>query len=199
MEIFQDSEDCQYFMNLLSEYSKRFLLKVYHWVIMLNHYHLLLEIDEPKKISSIMAGIGRAYVHYHHKKYMVFGYLWQGRFKSQPIERELYLAACGRYIERNPVKANIVGHAWGYPYSSARYYVLGEQDNLTEENPLFLNFGNDVVSRREKYKEYLESFNAEEEMLFENLELPRGSKEFLKKLIKGRGHYFPRRQGRIMK
>ncbi|MCK5493305.1 MAG: hypothetical protein KAJ14_09360 [Candidatus Omnitrophica bacterium] len=62
-------------------------LRVYHWLIMSNHYQL----DEPERISSVMARIGRSYACYHHRKYKSAGYLWQGRFKSQPIQKELYL------------------------------------------------------------------------------------------------------------
>ncbi|MEI8349622.1 MAG: transposase [Candidatus Omnitrophota bacterium] len=198
-DIFHKIEDYQYFIGLLSSYSAKHKFLIYHWVLMPNHYHIVLEIEEPTKISSVMAGIARAYVHYHHKKYESAGYLWQGRFKSQPIQKETYLAACGRYVERNPVQANLTIRAWEYPYSSAAYYVLGKDDGLTVESPLFNSFGVQPQDRKEKYKEYLEAFNAEEVNLFENLEFPQGSEEFLKRLLKEKGLFIPRRQGRILK
>jgi REP element-mobilizing transposase RayT len=102
--VFHDENDFVKFKEILSNYSQETGLKIYHWVLMSNHYHLCLELDNPEKLSSIMAGIARSYVHYHHKKYNVSGYLWQGRFKAQPIQKEQYLLACGRYIERNPVR-----------------------------------------------------------------------------------------------
>ncbi|MFH1504212.1 MAG: transposase [Candidatus Omnitrophota bacterium] len=107
-KIFHDNEDYNYFIKLLSNCCKAKELKIYHWVIMSNHYHIVLELDEPKMISSAMAGIARSYVYYYHRKYKSAGHLWQGRFKSQPIQKELYLLGCGRYIERNPVKAGMV-------------------------------------------------------------------------------------------
>ena len=106
--IFHEARDFSHFMRLLQHYAKAFDMSIYHWVIMSNHYHLLLEILEPEKISHCMAGLGRAYTHYYHKTYSTAGYLWQGRFKLQPIEKESYLLACGRYIERNPVRVGIV-------------------------------------------------------------------------------------------
>ena len=101
------------------------------------HYHILVELEQPEIISSVMSGIARAYSCYHHRAHKTAGYLWQGRFKSQPIEQELYLSACGRYIERNPVKVSIVSNAWEYDYSSAKFYVLGQTDSLTTQNPFF--------------------------------------------------------------
>ena len=121
--------------------------------------------------------------------------MWGGRFKSQPIQKELYLSACGRYIERNPVKANMIGLAWEYSYSSASYYVTGKSDDLTSESPLFSDFGDSIEERRSKYKDYLTAFNTEEESFFENLVLPQGNKEFIKRLHKENGHYFPRNEG----
>jgi len=135
VEIFHDIEDYQYFIGLLVDYSENHKFSIYHWVLMPNHYHLLLEIDEPERISSVMAGLARSYVYYHHKKHQSSGHLWQGRFKSQAIQKEFYLLSCGRYIERNPVKASMVDIAERYPYSSAAYYVFGNDDGLTVEDP----------------------------------------------------------------
>lgn len=56
-EIFLDGEDFQYFVSLLSNYSEKHNFRIYHWVLMPNHYHLLLEIDEPERLSSIMSGL----------------------------------------------------------------------------------------------------------------------------------------------
>ena len=57
------------------------------------------------------------------------GYLWQGRFKSFPMDVP-YLVECIRYVERNPVKANIVHQVEDYPWSSARSRILKKKDPL---------------------------------------------------------------------
>lgn len=198
-QIFYDTEDYRYFIVLIAKYSIAYDIQVYHWVIMPNHYHMIIEIKEPEKISSIMAGIGRSYVHYYHKKYKSSGHLWEGRFKSQPIQKEMYLLTCGRYIERNPVKAGLVKIAEEYRYSSACYYVHGKDDSITIEDPIFSTFGKEVIDRRGGYKRFLETFDSEEERLFENLEEPQGSKEFVNRLVKEKGLFLPMRQGRPRK
>lgn len=58
--------------------------------------------------------------------------MWWGRFRSQLIEDENYLYACGLYIEQNPIKAGRVDKAEDWPHSSARHYFLGEQDPLVD-------------------------------------------------------------------
>lgn len=198
-EIFHDAEDYQCFMGLLTAYSKDHNISIYHWVIMPNHYHLLLEIGEPEKISSVMSGLARSYTYRHHRKYHSAGYLWQGRFKSQPIDKETYLLSCGRYIERNPVRAKMVDFAEDYPYSSAAFYVFSKDDGLTTKDPVFDTFGDEPNKQRQSYKEYLKDFNSEDEQLFENIEHPAGPDEFLKRLIRGKGLFLPRRKGRARK
>jgi putative transposase len=196
-EIFHAKEDYLYFISILSNYSQRYKLRIYHWILMPNHYHLLLEIDEPERLSSVMAGIGRSYVFYHHRTYKSAGHLWQSRFKSQAIQKELYLLSCGRYIERNPVKAGIVNIAEDFEYSSAAYYVLDREDGLTTEDPLFDTFGTDKARRRERYREFLREFKEDDEdkRLFGNLEFARGTKEFLRRLVKEKGLFLPKRRG----
>ncbi|PIQ87820.1 MAG: hypothetical protein COV73_02100 [Candidatus Omnitrophica bacterium CG11_big_fil_rev_8_21_14_0_20_43_6] len=194
-QVFNRKEDYLYFIQLLKEYCARFEIKLYHWALMPNHYHLLLEINDPENISSCMAGLNRAYTHYHHKVYSTVGFLWQGRYKLQPVQKERYLLACGRYIERNPVKANIVDEAHTYPYSSAAFYCLGGPDGITTEDPTFIEFGSEITRKRKSYVEFLFNSDATEETAFGNLEYPKGDKQFLRKLIKENGRYIPKRRG----
>ncbi|MFA5351546.1 MAG: transposase [Candidatus Omnitrophota bacterium] len=62
--IFQEANDFNHFKSLLREYGNRFGSKIYHWAIMPNHYHLVVEFDNPELISKFMAGLHRAYSHY---------------------------------------------------------------------------------------------------------------------------------------
>ena len=194
--IFNSGDDYLYFIKLLIEYAARFKVNIYHWVIMPNHYHLLLELEESAKLSKFMAGLNRAYTCYHHRVYFTAGFLWQGRFKLKPIEKEQYLLACGRYIERNPVRAGMVCEAKDYSYSSAKFYCLGQADNLTKEDPCFKEFGQDIVQQRKSYAEFLLNFDTEQENYFADLNKPLGSKEFISKLVKENGRYVPKRRGR---
>lgn len=198
-DIFHDHKDCCYFKSLLSAYSRQKAMNIYHWVIMSNHYHLLIEIAIPEKLSSIMAGINRGYTLYYHKKYGTAGFLWQGRFKSQPIQKDRYLLACGRYIEYNPVKSHLARHAEDYIHSSARYYIRGEYDDITIENPVYETFGSNKKERQTCYREFLLDFDSKDTKQYNDFNRPVGDEHFKQKLVKKHDHYFPRRQGRIHK
>jgi len=143
-----------------------------------------------------MAGLNHAYTCYYHRKYLTSGFLWQGRFKLQPVQKETHLLACARYIERNPVRASMVYQAEDYFYSSAKFYCRGEQDSFAIESPVFLEFGEDINSRRITYTKFLRNFNSEDEEAFRKLEAPQGNKEFMRRLIKEQGRLLPKRSGR---
>jgi putative transposase len=196
ISIFRSNEDFEHFRNLLMTYSTKFTMKIYHWVIMPNHFHLLLEIETPESISAFMAGLAKAYSRYHHKAYSASGYLWQGRFKLQPVQKERYLTACGRYIERNPVRADLVCQPFEYPYGSARFYCLGESDGITTEDPTYSELSPESTGKRKAYIEFLRDFNWEEERIFDGLEQPVGNNEFLRRLVKEQGRFVSRRRGR---
>ncbi len=193
--IFIAQQDYLYFIELLKVYCERFQIKLYHWALMPNHYHLLLEISEPENISGCMAGLNRAYTYYHHKVYATVGFLWQGRYKLQPVQKERYLLTCGRYIERNPVKANIVAEASEYLYSSAAFYCIGRPDEITTMDPSYCEFGQTLNLRQKNYAKFISYAPTDDEITFGNLEEPKGDKQFLRKLIKENGRYLPKRQG----
>jgi len=197
--IFNSSQDYLYFIQLLQIYSLKFCIKIYNWVIMRNHYHLLLELAKPEIVSKVMAGIGKSYTNYYHRKYSSSGFLWQGRFKLQPVQEERYLIACARYIERNPIKAGIVKEAQDYPYSSAKFYCLGVADSVTVENPEFISFGLEFSSRMISYSEFLRNFDNEEEKIFNHIETPAGDQGYIRKLLKINGRYLQIKRGKPRK
>lgn len=194
--IFRSDGDYLYWMELLIKYAAKFSVKIYHWVIMHNHFHLLLEIEEPHVISALMAGIQHTYTVFHHRRNDGCGFLWQGRFKLQPVQKERYLAACGRYIERNPLRAGLVTLPEEYRYSSAAYYCLGTQDGITSIDPLYGAFGRSEKERRAQYRLYLQDFDTEEDDLFRGTIVPAGDTWFLARLGRMRGRYMPRHEGK---
>jgi len=200
LEIFHEEEDYLYFKVILLRYVTKEGLIIYHYCIMPNHYHLEIELEQPERMSSIMAGVNRAYTYYYHEKYKTSGYLWQGRFKSKPIQKNKYLLNCGRYIETNPVRAKMVERAEDYSYSSARYYVTGDRDDIVAENPLYEEFGLTIEERRDNYSRFLADFEFEERekcRRFSDFTESLGDEGFKAKLYKREGRWYPRRQGRV--
>jgi putative transposase len=194
--IFHDDADYRKFMDLVQRYSSSFSMKIYHWVIMPTHFHLLFELTDPRRISKLLAGLTVVYTRYHHVRYATHGFLWQGRFKLQPVQKERYLIACGRYIERNPVEAGLCAEADEYSYSSARFYTHGIADGITFEDPTYANFGSNVISRQERYRDFLCESNSEEEDVFDKMEVRVGNIAFIERLKQIKGRPIPQGKGK---
>ena len=131
--VFVGEADCEEFRRLVKEYKEKSQAKVYHWVLMGNHFHMVVEIAHDR-LRQFIGGIQQKYAWLHHRMHGSCGGFWQDRFKSKPVEIGGYLARVGRYVERNPVRAGLVEEAWMYAWSSARHYVNGIDDGLTDQN-----------------------------------------------------------------
>ncbi len=114
----------------------------------------------------------------------IHGYLWQGRYKSMLIGDDAYLLECGRYIERNPVKAGLVEDPKDYPWTSYRTYAFGEENPLIDPNPAYLALSDDIEARRKKYTEYvLSARDTDKEYVFKDLYIL-GSESFRNRIQK---------------
>jgi len=143
------------FLGLVARYQRQFHFRLYHYCLMTNHFHLLLQLDQPAQLSRLMAGLLRAYSHHCHRRHGFIGHLWQGRFKSPAVQCADYLLSCGRYIERNPPDVGLVDKPWQYRWSSARAYALKHADSLLAENVEFLNLAPEPVERRRLWRRFL--------------------------------------------
>ena len=132
--IFMDDADREYFSRLVGEYKELCGAKVYHWIWMGNHFHMLVEVVY-ENLRGFVGGVQQVYARYFHAKHRTSGVFWNGRFKSKPVELGPYLGSCGRYIERNAVRAGLTEIAWEYRWSSAAAYVKQVVDKVTDPNP----------------------------------------------------------------
>jgi putative transposase len=193
--VFADADDCRHFLQLLSRYRERFGLRLYHYCLMGNHFHLLLQVPEPARLSAFVAGLLRSYVHYFHRRYHFVGHLWQGRFKSPAVETETYLLSCGRHIERNPLAARLAGEPWQYPWSSCRAYALGEPDPLLAENPWYQELAAKEAARRQRWREFLLAEDPREPVVCRD-DWVLGGDAFQRATQALQGRPVPRRRGR---
>lgn len=183
-DIFHDAQDNSYFLKTLSRYKQTHAFSIYHWCLIPNHYHLVAEFSQPNIISKIIGACQQIYVLYYHRKYRTAGKLFQNRFKSQAIEKAQYLFACGRYVELNPVRAKLAKNAWDWQWSSAKFYVNGEADDLTTVDPEWKD------SDTQSYKKWLLDFQAAEveNEIFSSSKSIIGGENFKRRLIMEDGH-----------
>jgi len=136
MDIFSGDDDRREYLRFMAEEGDRFGVTFSAWCLMTNHVHL---IALPQKENSLARAIGEAHRRYTRMKNFaegVRGYLFQGRFGSCVLDQQ-HLLAAGRYVERNPVRADLVGDAKDYLWSSCRFHCgLAEHDPLIREKQL---------------------------------------------------------------
>ena len=105
--------------------SERFKIEIHCWVLMSNHYHLLLKTRQAN-LSKGMQWFGATYTRRFNLKHRRSGHLFQGRFKSLLVENDSYLLGLSCYIHRNPLRAKIVKRLTDYEWSSYRMYTYAE-------------------------------------------------------------------------
>ncbi len=150
--IFVDKQDYIFYLKCLQETSKRNELNIHAFVLMTNHVHLLVSPQHESSISKVMQSIGRRYVQYFNYAYERTGTLWEGRYKATLIDSEAYLLACMRYIELNPVRANISPHPKAYRWSSYHCNALGVSCEWLKHHSLYRQLGNDPEDRQKAYR-----------------------------------------------
>lgn len=130
---------------------------------MTNHVHLILSPgDDAKTISQLMKRLAGRQTRYVNKQERRTGSLWEGRYKSSPIQTDQYLLQCCRYVELNPVKAGMVKRAEDYRWSSFRSKVGQAVSTLLDHDPCY-----QAMSAPENcYRQFVEQGISEEEQCF---------------------------------
>ena len=145
--------DYRFYLDRLQDACKANYVDVHAYVLMTNHVHLLMTPDSKEGISRVMQSLGRRYVQYINLTYQRCGTLWESRHKASLVDAEHYLLACYRYIELNPVSAQIVDHPGAYPWSSYSTNAYGKPNELITPHPTFLQLGTSAKIRQENYRE----------------------------------------------
>jgi putative transposase len=149
---FGGEKDMKAYLNWLKDFSKKYNVDVHAWVLMTNHVHLLCTPQEEGAISRMMQSIGRMYVRYYNYTYQRSGTLWEGRFKSSLVQSERYLLELYRYIELNPVRADMVDDPGEYGWSSYACNALGIKTELQTPHLEYLSLGKTKEERLENYR-----------------------------------------------
>ena len=144
-------QDYQYYLKCLHDASIRYKVGIHAYVLMTNHVHILATSEHKESISLMMQSVGRRYVQYVNKEYVRTGTLWESRHKASLVEAERYLLACSRYIELNPVAANMVKHPSDYKWSSYRCNAYGENNVLVCNHEVYKRLGSNNELRQQSY------------------------------------------------
>ena len=126
-KVYKDDRDYRRFETLLDEIGKRHSVTLYAYVLMSNHFHLLLEVSRTP-LAKAMQSLLYRYTRYHNQRYRKIGDLFQGRYKAILCDRDSYLMELIRYLHLNPVRAGMVSDPKRYQWSSHGKYLQGKSD-----------------------------------------------------------------------
>lgn len=153
--IFSYARDYRFYCSCLRKLKAEESVKIHHYCLMPNHLHLLLGVGPASNVGRFMQRLGLKYFYYYRARRDYIGHLLQGRFKSKIIVDEKYFLQCGKYIELNPVRAQLVSFPEEYAYSSYRHYALGGEDEIVDDDFFYLSLHNDATRRKELYSNML--------------------------------------------
>ncbi len=151
--IFLNDADRRLLLGLWAEYAAKFQVAVHAYVLMDNHFHLLVTPSTDDGLPQMMQAVGRRYVRHFNDAHGRTGTLWEGRYRSTVIETEPYLLACMAYIDLNPVRAGLAATAKDHPWSSHGHYTGQRQDTLITPHDLVWALGNTPFAREAAYAE----------------------------------------------
>ena len=139
--MFRDDADRSMFLQCLGEALDACSCDVHAFVLMTNHVHLLATGHLRGEISELVQRLGRKYARLVNMRWGRTGTLFEGRFRSYPVETEAYLLTCMRYIELNPVRAGMVDHPGDFPWSSYGQNVCGDPCGILRPHELYERLG----------------------------------------------------------
>jgi putative transposase len=152
--LFVDDEDRQTFFSLLGDSIVTSCHRCYAWVLMNNHYHLLIRTsEEPPGI--MMRRLNSKYARYFSKKYNRRGYLFQDRYKSIATQDQNYIEELVRYIHLNPIRAGFcrtIQELDRYPWSGHSVLMGMRKAPFQDTRTVLKRFGSSTA----RYRRYLE-------------------------------------------
>ena len=181
-DIFLNNIDRHTFLKTLGKMSERFEVDVFAYVLMNNHYHLLLRTNRAN-LSKSMQWLGTTYTTIFNLSHSQSGHLFQGRYKSILVENEAYLLQLSYYIHRNPLRAGIVKRLMDYRWSSFPAYAYNRRHPEWLKTELIL--GRFKTSNRcGAYREKVQKYSDEKKSIWEEIRhgLFYGSQAFVKRI-----------------
>lgn len=142
VNIFDTEIDYKDFEYLLFEMKETFNMRMLAYVIMPNHWHLLLYPRKDKDLSRALQWLGTSHAGRHHsrKGTVGYGHLYQGRYKSFIVDTDKHYLTVLKYIERNPVRGKLVNRAeeWRWGSAHERTFKPSPENRILEDSPVDL-------------------------------------------------------------
>ena len=206
--VFASNEDYLYYLENLKQWKKNLGCKIYAYCLMTNHVHLIIDpCNKIENLALLMKRVSGRQTRYVNKLEGRKGTLWEGRYKSSPIKQDEYLLACCRYVELNPIRAEIVDAPENYKWSSYRCKTGIEKPDWLDLDPCYKSLGSTDKEREKRYKQFVKGSIPDGEWALIREALQRGqltgSNRFIEEVerkigrrIECRGQGRPRKRGK---
>ena len=146
--IFLEMADYQRMLALLAEYAPTLDVAVHAYLLMPGSLHLLATPGTADGLPALMQAVGRRYVRYFNDTHGRTGTLWDGRFRSTPVQAERYLLPSMVWLDTAPVAAGLVTEPTLYPWSSCGFYSGVRSDRLPKPHALFWRWATPLLHAR---------------------------------------------------
>jgi len=167
--IFTSDDDRISFLAFLGQAAHRFGWSITAWVLMTNHFHLVIQTPEPN-LSRGMHWLNGCYVGKYNKRYKRSGHLFGGRFHAFLIEKETYFTEVLRYVILNPVRADMVARPEEYRWSSYRATAgLESAPDWLDRGAALAAFAPDAALAAAYYREFVEAKIDSKERLWDKV------------------------------
>ena len=183
-DIYLNDADRNLFLETLSEMSERFEVDIFAYVLMPNHYHLLVRTNRAN-LKKSMQWFGTAYTLRFNNRNLKKGHLFQGRYKSILIQNDAYLTQLSCYIHRNPLKAGIVRRLVDYKWSSYPIYAYGKKGPDWLSTQLIWSYFKGA-DKHKKYRKKVQKYSEEENRIIQNIHhgIILGAEKFVNRIRK---------------
>lgn len=160
-KIFFSKRDHERFKEYIAAAKNKFDLILHAYVLMTNHYHLIVETPQ-KNLSRIMHFINGSYTTYLNIKKKRTGHLFQGRYKAILVDKDNYLLELSRYVHLNPVRAKMAVRPEDYLHSSYRSYVTGKPEDIVSTETILRMSAAKRTDSAARYRDFVERAMGEE-------------------------------------
>ena len=154
-KIYFAKSDYNKFIDYLEAAQEKYHYLLHGYVLMTNHYHLLLETPSAN-LNRAMHYINGSYTNYINLKRSHRGHLLQGRYKAILVDRDNYLLELSRYVHLNPVRAKMVERPEDYPYSSYRAFICKGKEGIVYRDLLLGMMAEDERKAVKLYKDFVD-------------------------------------------
>ncbi|QXE92276.1 transposase [Geomonas subterranea] len=137
-EVFHKNGDYYSFLMLIEEAVGEFDIGVLAYCLMPNHFHFLINPGKAQTLGKFMQWLLTSHVRRYHQHYGTCGHVWQGRYKSFIVQEDDHLLTVMRYIEGNPVRANLVKSSKNWKWSSHVERLGRQPRNIIDDAPIAL-------------------------------------------------------------